>query len=129
MFGAKTVLAGLRLKDSVGECKIHIWSLFKKFLVAQLYGLPHEILHVFNTILYLNEFQNPQIFQQTISLFPKQSTLDFAHKKVLLTTVSSYDACILYQDFVANCCNKYNFDFFDQMTTHEQYGNWEARSV
>jgi hypothetical protein len=33
----------------------------------------------FYTILYENEFQNPQIpqiFQQTISLFPEQSTLD-----------------------------------------------------
>jgi hypothetical protein len=30
---------------------------------------------VFNTILYENEFQNPQIFQQTISLFPEHSTL------------------------------------------------------
>jgi hypothetical protein len=29
----------------------------------------------FNTILNENEFQNPQIFQQTISLFPEQSTL------------------------------------------------------
>jgi hypothetical protein len=38
-------------------------------------NLPHGILHVFNTILYENEFQNPQIFQQTISLFPEQSTL------------------------------------------------------
>jgi hypothetical protein len=27
-----------------------------------LYGLPHEILHVFNTFLYENEFQNPQKF-------------------------------------------------------------------
>jgi hypothetical protein len=35
--------------------------------VAQLYGVPHGILGVFNTILYENEFQNPQIFQQTIS--------------------------------------------------------------
>jgi hypothetical protein len=43
--------------------------------VAQLYGLPHGILHVFNTILYENKFQNPQNFQQTISLFPEQSTL------------------------------------------------------
>jgi hypothetical protein len=42
---------------------------------AQLYGLPHGIIHDFNTILYENEFQNPQIFQQTISLFPEQSTL------------------------------------------------------
>jgi hypothetical protein len=33
------------------------------------------ILRVSNTILYENEFQNPQIFQQTISLFPEQSTL------------------------------------------------------
>jgi hypothetical protein len=32
---------------------------------------------IFNTILYENEFQNPQIFQQTIciSLFLEQSTL------------------------------------------------------
>jgi hypothetical protein len=37
--------------------------------------LPDGILHVFNTILYENEFQNTQIFQQTISLFPEQSTL------------------------------------------------------
>jgi hypothetical protein len=28
-----------------------------------------------NSILYENKFQNPQIFQQTISLFPEQSTL------------------------------------------------------
>jgi hypothetical protein len=31
-------------------------------------GAPHGIL-------YENEFQNPQIFQQTISLFTEQSTL------------------------------------------------------
>jgi hypothetical protein len=31
---------------------------------------------VFNTILYKNEFQNPQTFQQTISLFPEHSTLE-----------------------------------------------------
>jgi hypothetical protein len=37
-------------------------------------GLFCGILGVFNTILYENEFQNPQIFQQTISLFPEQST-------------------------------------------------------
>jgi hypothetical protein len=29
-------------------------------------GVPHGILHVYNPILYENEFQNPQIFQQTI---------------------------------------------------------------
>jgi hypothetical protein len=38
---------------------------------GQLYVVPHGILRVFNTILYENEFQNPQIFQQTISLFPE----------------------------------------------------------
>jgi hypothetical protein len=43
--------------------------------IVLLYVLPHGILHVFNTILYENEIQNPQIFQQTISLFPEQSTL------------------------------------------------------
>jgi hypothetical protein len=40
-----------------------------------IYGLPRGILGVFSTILYENEFQNPQIVQQTISLFPEQSTL------------------------------------------------------
>jgi hypothetical protein len=32
--------------------------------------------YVFNTILYENEFQNTQIFQQTISFFSEQSTLE-----------------------------------------------------
>jgi hypothetical protein len=40
-----------------------------------MYEVPHGILGVFNTILYENEFQNPQIFQHTISLFPEQTTL------------------------------------------------------
>jgi hypothetical protein len=31
-----------------------------------LFGLPHGILHVFNTILYENEFQNPQILMDTL---------------------------------------------------------------
>jgi hypothetical protein len=43
------------------------------------------ILHVFNTILYENEFQNPQIFQQTISLFPEQSTLVIS--RIILTLI------------------------------------------
>jgi hypothetical protein len=38
-------------------------------------GCLMEFFRVSNTILYENEFQNPQIFQQTISLFPEQSTL------------------------------------------------------
>jgi hypothetical protein len=42
---------------------------------GQLYGLPRGILGVFSTILYKHECQNPQIVQQTISLFPEQSTL------------------------------------------------------
>jgi hypothetical protein len=42
-------------------------------------------LGLFNTILYENEFQNPQIFQQTISLFPEHSTLAAAQTRVLLT--------------------------------------------
>jgi hypothetical protein len=33
-----------------------------------LYGLPHGILHVFNTILYENEFQNPQILMDTLEI-------------------------------------------------------------
>jgi hypothetical protein len=50
------------------------------YTVVQLYGVPHGILGVFNTILYENEFQNHQIFQQTISLLPEQSTLDVQHR-------------------------------------------------
>jgi hypothetical protein len=49
--------------------------------MRQLYGLPRVILRVFNTILYENEFQNPQIFQQTISLFPEHSTLTSESKQ------------------------------------------------
>jgi hypothetical protein len=57
-----------------------IWGFWGHFheathIVEQLYGVSHGILRVINTILYENEFQNPQIFQQTISLFPEHSTL------------------------------------------------------
>jgi hypothetical protein len=31
----------------------------------------HAILHIFNSIFNENEIQNPQIFQQTISLFSR----------------------------------------------------------
>jgi hypothetical protein len=45
-------------------------------VAQQLYGVPHGILRVLKTLfLYENEFQNPKIFQQTISLFPEHSTL------------------------------------------------------
>jgi hypothetical protein len=50
--------------------------------VTQLYGLPHGLLQVFNTILNENEFQNPQIFQQTISRFPEQSTLILQYRRL-----------------------------------------------
>jgi hypothetical protein len=34
----------------------------------ELYGVPHGILRVFNTILYENEFQNPQILMDTLEI-------------------------------------------------------------
>jgi hypothetical protein len=43
--------------------------------VAQLYGMPHGILEVFNAILYENEFQNPQIFHQHVRFSPERSGL------------------------------------------------------
>jgi hypothetical protein len=50
--------------------------------------VPHGILRVFNSILYENEFQNPQIFQQTISLFPEHSTLHQNSKTELIYAVA-----------------------------------------
>jgi hypothetical protein len=44
-------------------------------VVGQLYGVPHEILRVCNTILYENVFQNPELFGTQVSLSPEQSTL------------------------------------------------------
>jgi hypothetical protein len=38
--------------------------------------VPHEILQVFNIILYENELQNPELFPTQVSLSPEQSTLD-----------------------------------------------------
>jgi hypothetical protein len=40
-------------------------------IAAQLYGVPHGILSVFNTILYEHEFENPQLFH-----LHERSTLD-----------------------------------------------------
>jgi hypothetical protein len=41
-------------------------------------GVPYGILRVFNTILYENEFQNPQIFYQLqpVRFSPKRSSID-----------------------------------------------------
>jgi hypothetical protein len=44
-----------------------------------LYGLPHGILHVFNTILYENEFQNPQILKVPSKLLLSCLTIDDPH--------------------------------------------------
>jgi hypothetical protein len=49
-------------------------------------GCLMEFKKSFYTILYENEFLNPQIFQQTNSLFPEQSTL---HK----TRSNYYSVC------------------------------------
>jgi hypothetical protein len=67
------MLAGL---EFVRVAFIHV-KLPKDFEThfLKLNRVPHGILGVFNTILYENEFQIPQIFQQTISPFPEQSTL------------------------------------------------------
>jgi hypothetical protein len=44
--------------------------------VIDSYHLVDErYIRVFTAILYENEFQNPQIFHQTVSLFPEHSTL------------------------------------------------------
>jgi hypothetical protein len=40
-----------------------------------LYGVSHEILHVFIIILYEYVFQNPELFRTQVSLSHKQSTL------------------------------------------------------
>jgi hypothetical protein len=37
-------------------------------IVGQLYGVPHGVIRVFNTILYENEFQNPQILMDTLEI-------------------------------------------------------------
>jgi hypothetical protein len=66
---------------------------------AQLYGVPHRILRVFNTNLYENEFQNPQIYQHTISLFPEHSTLATLFQigqKVAKFNFNNYHVCKLY---------------------------------
>jgi hypothetical protein len=45
------------------------------------YGVPHELLEVFYTILNENEFQNPQIFHQRVRFSPERSTLAGMNEK------------------------------------------------
>jgi hypothetical protein len=52
---------------------------------TQLYGLPHGMLHVFNTILYENEFQNHQILKWVASKLLKL----FDFRDTELCTVST----------------------------------------
>jgi hypothetical protein len=47
---------------------------FHDAVAQQLHGVTHGILQVFNTILYKNEFQNPQSFHQPVTFSPKRST-------------------------------------------------------
>jgi hypothetical protein len=47
-------------------------------MFGQLYGVPHGILRVINTILYGNEFQNPQNFHLHVRFSPERSTLDMS---------------------------------------------------
>jgi hypothetical protein len=58
--------------------------------VAQLYahGLTNGILRVFNTILYENEFQNYQIFQQTV-FFPSFKTFEQVKNNFCFFTLGS----------------------------------------
>jgi hypothetical protein len=69
----------------------------KPHAVAQLYGLPHGILQVFNTILYKNEFQNPQ--KQTISLFPEQSNLLWHLKVTFIILIIFSRLCASFLGF------------------------------
>jgi hypothetical protein len=67
-------------------------------------GCLMDFKRVSNTILHEIEFQNPQIFQQTISLFPKQSTLDYTcrtknhkfpkHCKQQLLNIKAFDVSL-----------------------------------
>jgi hypothetical protein len=65
-----------------------------------MYGLYHGIIHVFNTILYENEFQNPQ--QQTISLFPEHSTLN-RHCNVRIDIGIRADELGIKQSTIPSC--------------------------
>jgi hypothetical protein len=58
--------------------------------------VPHGNLKVFITLLYENEFQNPQIFQQTISLFPEHSTLVVVVGKIFVKAVKPHIVVQLY---------------------------------
>jgi hypothetical protein len=62
-------------------------------VVGQLYGVPHEILRVYNTILYENVFQNPELFRTQVSLsipsnaiYTKVAVVRESHKLFLSLT-------------------------------------------
>jgi hypothetical protein len=79
-------------------CKIS-WG--NPYSWATVWGASWNLKRVFYTILYKNEFQNPQIFQHTISLFPEHSTLEVEHGS------SSVFATILYSIVVAWCLDSW----------------------
>jgi hypothetical protein len=56
--------------------------------------LPHGILQVFNTILYKNEFQNPQILMDTLEIAFK--LFDFS-SKIRLKIIQSLPGRVAYQ--------------------------------
>jgi hypothetical protein len=60
------------------------------YIVGQVYRVPHVILLVFNTILYENEFQNPQVFHQYLRFSPEPSTLVIYKNRVSTFSYCSY---------------------------------------
>jgi hypothetical protein len=61
----KTLGAGEKLQD---------------FETPFLYKMVVKTRKIFSTILYENEFQNPQVFHQHLRFSPKRSTLDQVYK-------------------------------------------------
>jgi hypothetical protein len=63
---------------------------------------------LFNTILYENEFQNSQIFQHTIRLFPEQTTLDCVLLKNFLRK-SNYFFSRIFREIIFEKFEKTDF--------------------
>jgi hypothetical protein len=64
-------------------------------IVGQLYGVPHGILRVINTILYENEFQNPQVFHLHVRFSPERSTVVLTLSLKLKSPLSKISSCQL----------------------------------